>query len=240
VITGGGSGIGASIVEHFALQGAKVAFLDVSEEPSKLLTRSLAATCPHAPLFVRCDLTDIPALQQALEHIARQIGPPRVLINNAGSDDRHNFAEVTPEYWDQRIAVNLKHQFFAAQAVAPMMKAAGGGSIVNMSSIAWMIPTPNLSVYEIAKAGVVGMTRALAHELGDDGIRVNCVLPGAILTERQQRLWRSPEYEREVLGKQCIKRNILPEDVARLVLFLAADDSEAITSQSHIIDGGWI
>jgi D-xylose 1-dehydrogenase len=240
VITGGGSGIGASMVEHFALQGSKVAFLDVAEEPAQTLAHSLAAKCKHAPLFVPCDLTDIAALKPAIDRITQECGAPRVLVNNAGSDDRHNFAEVTSEYWDQRIAVNLKHQYFAAQAVAPAMQAAGGGSIVNMSSIAWMIPTPNLSVYEIAKAGIVGMTRALAHELGEANIRVNCVLPGAILTERQQRLWRSPAYEREVLGKQCIKRNLLPEDVARLVLFLAADDSEAISNQSHIVDGGWI
>jgi NAD(P)-dependent dehydrogenase (short-subunit alcohol dehydrogenase family) len=147
---------------------------------------------------------------------------------------------VTQEYWDDRIAVNLKHQFFAAQAVAPGMKAAGGGAIVNMSSIAWMIPSANLSVYTTAKAAIIGMTRSLAHDLGEAGIRVNCVLPGAILTERQRRLWMSPEYEQEVLSRQCIKRNILPEEVARLVLFLSADDSEAMTNQNYIIDGGWI
>jgi NAD(P)-dependent dehydrogenase (short-subunit alcohol dehydrogenase family) len=163
-----------------------------------------------------------------------------VLVNNAGSDDRHTFAEVTPEYWDQRIAVNLKHQFFAAQAVAPAMTAAGGGAIINMSSIAWMIPSSSLSVYTTAKAAIVGMTRSLAHDLGSARIRVNCVLPGAILTERQRRLWMSPEYEKEVLSRQCIKRHILPEEVARLVLFLAADDSQAMTNQNYIIDGGWI
>jgi NAD(P)-dependent dehydrogenase (short-subunit alcohol dehydrogenase family) len=179
-------------------------------------------------------------LHEAIAAITRTCGAPRVLVNNAGSDDRHTFAEVTPEYWDQRIAVNLKHQFFAAQAVAPGMKAAGGGAIINMSSIAWMIPSANLSVYTTAKAAIVGMTRSLAHELGEGGIRVNCVLPGAILTERQRRLWMSPEYEREVLSRQCIKRHILPEEVARLVLFLAADDSDAITNQNYIIDGGWI
>jgi NAD(P)-dependent dehydrogenase (short-subunit alcohol dehydrogenase family) len=240
LITGGGSGIGASMVEQFALQGAKVAFLDIAEQASLDLVEDLSARCEHRPVFQRCDLTDINALRAAIESVSARCGAPRVLVNNAGSDDRHSFADVTPEYWDQRIAVNLKHQFFAAQAVAPAMKAAGGGSIVNMSSIAWMIPTANVSVYVTAKAAIVGMTRSMAHDLGEANIRVNCVLPGAILTERQRRLWMSPEYEQEVLSRQCIKRNILPEEVARLVLFLAADDSEAMTNQNYIIDGGWI
>ncbi|WP_348641655.1 SDR family NAD(P)-dependent oxidoreductase [Tunturiibacter gelidoferens] len=175
-----------------------------------------------------------------MAQISQDLGAPQVLVNNAGSDDRHDFAEVTPQYWDQRIAINLRHQFFAAQAVAEGMKAIGSGSIINMSSISWMIPGRQLSVYNTAKAAIVGMTRSLAHDLGEAGIRVNSVLPGAILTERQRKLWMSQEYEREVLNRQCIKRHLLPDDVARLVLFLAADDSEAITNQSHIIDGGWI
>ena len=240
LITGGGMGIGAAMVEQFALQGARVAFLDVAEEISNRLVAELTGRCAHPPLFQQCDLTDIAALREAVATVTRSCGAPTVLVNNAGSDDRHTFAEVTPEYWDQRIAVNLKHQFFAAQAVAPGMEAAGGGSIINMSSIAWMIPSASLSVYATAKAAIVGMTRSLAHDLGAAGIRVNCVLPGAILTERQRRLWMSPEYEQEVLSRQCIKRHILPEEVARLILFLAADDSEAMTNQNYIIDGGWI
>jgi NAD(P)-dependent dehydrogenase (short-subunit alcohol dehydrogenase family) len=240
LITGGGSGIGAAFVEQFALQGAKVAFVDIAEDASQKLIDDLRGSVLHPPSFTMCDLTDISALQSAIERISGESGPIRVLINNAGSDDRHNFTDVTPAYWDQRIAVNLKHQFFAAQAVAPGMKAAGGGSIVNMSSIAWMIPTPNLSVYETAKAAIVGMTRSMAHDLGGANIRVNCVSPGAILTERQRRLWMSPEYEREVISRQCIQRHILPEDVARLVLFLAAEDSAAMTNQNYIVDGGWI
>lgn len=240
VITGGGSGIGTSFVEHFAMQGARVAFLDVADEASKALVEDLSSRCKYPPLFHSCDLTDIAALQAAIGDIGRTCGVPRVLVNNAGSDDRHTFAEVTPQYWDQSIAVNLRHQFFAAQAVAPGMKSAGGGSIINMSSIAWMIPSGDLSVYTTAKAAIVGMTRSLAHELGAANIRVNCVLPGAVLTERQRRLWLSPEYEREILSRQCIKRHILPDDVARLVLFLAAEDSQAMTNQNYIIDGGWI
>lgn len=240
LITGGGSGIGAAFVEAFALQGAKVAFIDIAEQASRELLESLEGRSVHRPVFLPCDLMDIPSLQASIERATAVCGPIRVLVNNAGSDDRHHFSEVTPAYWDQRIAVNLKHQFFAAQAVAAGMKAAGGGSIVNMSSIAWMIPTPNLSVYETAKAAIVGMTKALAHDLGAAHIRVNCVSPGAILTERQRRLWMSPEYEREVLSRQCIQRNILPQDVASLALFLAADDSSAITNQNYIVDGGWI
>jgi D-xylose 1-dehydrogenase len=240
LITGGGSGIGASLVEHFASQSAKVAFLDIAEQPSVELVERLAPHSTHRPLFLHCDLTDIPALQSAIAQISRDRGAPQVLINNAGSDDRHDFADVTPEYWDQRIAINLRHQFFAAQAVAEGMKANRSGSIINMSSISWIIPGRQLPVYNTAKAAIVGMTRSLAHDLGASGIRVNCVLPGAILTERQRRLWMSQEYERAILNLQCLKRHLLPDDVARLVLFLAADDSEAITNQSHIIDGGWI
>jgi NAD(P)-dependent dehydrogenase (short-subunit alcohol dehydrogenase family) len=240
LITGGGAGIGASLVEHFTLQGARVAFLDIAEEPSQELIAGLADRCRHRPVFRQCDVTDIASLRSTIDRVMALSGAPRVLVNNAGSDDRHQFAEVTPEYWDERIATNLKHQFFAAQAVALAMKAAGGGSIINMSSIAWMIPSPDLPVYVTVKAAIVGMTRSLAHELGEANIRVNCVLPGAVLTERQRRLWMTPEYLDKVMALQCIKRHLLPEDVARLVLFLAADDSETITNQSHIIDGGWI
>ena len=240
LITGGGSGIGASAVEHFALQGARVAFLDRAIEASLALVESLTPRAAHVPLFLACDLTDIAALQQAVVDVAAHFGPAQVLVNNAGSDDRHRLAEVTPAYWDDRMAMNLRHQFFAAQAVAPGMAAAGGGSILNMSSISWIIPGQDVIAYNTAKAGIVGMTRSLARELGEQNIRVNCVLPGAILTERQRRLWMTPEYTAEVLSRQSLKRNLMPEEVSRLLLFLAADDSSAITNQSYIIDGGWI
>ena len=243
LITGGGSGIGASAVEHFAHQGARVAFLDLAVEPSTALVKKLAALTPpvaHPPVFLPCDLTDIPALEQAVADVTASIGPPVVLINNAGSDDRHRFADITPAYWDERMAVNLRHHFFAARAVARGMISVGGGSIINMSSISWMIPGENVIAYNTAKAGIVGLTRSLAHELGANNIRVNCVLPGAILTERQRRLWMTPEYTAMILAHQSLKRNLMPEEVARLLLFLAADDSSAITNQSYIIDGGWI
>jgi D-xylose 1-dehydrogenase len=240
LVTGGGSGIGAAIVEQFALQGARVAFLDVADETSHALVEDLSPRCLHAPVFLHCDLLDIGALRSSIARVEAELGPIRVLVNNAASDDRHNFADVTPEYWDERMAVNLKHQFFATQAVAPQMTAAGGGSIINMSSIAWMIPSTGLPAYVAAKAGIVGLTRTLARELGGNNIRVNCVLPGAIMTERQRRLWVTPDYRAEIMQRQSLKRELLPEEVARLVLFLAADDSNGITNQSFVIDGGWV
>ena len=238
VITCGGSGIGAAMVEQFAWQGARVAFLDSVEQESRNLVKKLSSIAPL--LFLACDLTDIADLRTCMKQVESQLGPVRVLVNNAASDDRHKLAEVTPEYWDERMAVNLRHYFFAIQAAVPGMTAAGGGSIINMSSIAWMIPSTGLPAYVTAKAGIVGLTRTMAHELGASNIRVNAVLPGAILTERQRRLWWTPEYEAEVLARQCLKRALTPDEVARLVLFLAADDSSVITNQSYVIDGGWV
>ncbi len=240
LVTGGGSGIGASMVTQFAAQGARVAFLDVAVDCSVKLVDDLAKRSPHAPLFLQCDLTDIAALRTAVSEVEAQLGAVRVLVNNAARDDRHKFTGVTPEYWDENMAVNLRHQFFTTQAVAPGMIAAGGGSIVNMSSIAWKIPETGMPVYVAAKAAVVGLTKTLAKELGASNIRVNCVLPGAILTERQLKLWLTPENMDRILATQCLKRHLGPDDVARLVLFLAADDSDTITSQSYIIDGGWV
>jgi D-xylose 1-dehydrogenase len=240
LITGGASGIGAAMVEQFAQHGARVAFLDMDGAAADKLIADLRPRCQHSPLFLRCDVTDIPQLRAAAAEVARQLGSVRVLVNNAANDNRHAFQEVTPEYWDERMAVNLRHQFFAAQAVAPGMAAVGGGSIINMSSIAWMIPSTGLPAYVTAKAGIVGLTRTLARELGGDNIRVNAVLPGAIMTERQRRLWMTPTYLAEIMLRQSLKRELMPEEVARLVLFLAADDSAGITGQSHIIDAGWV
>jgi len=240
LVTGGGSGIGASIVEKFAVQGARVAFLDVADEASGKLVEDLDSRCADSPMFLHCDLLDIAALRDAITQVEKRLGPVRVLVNNAASDDRHTFAEVTPEYWDERMAVNLRHQFFATQAVAPGMAAGGGGSIINMSSIAWMIPSTGLPAYVTAKAGIVGLTRTLARELGGSNIRVNCVSPGAIMTERQRRLWMTPEYLAEIMQRQSLKRELMPEEVARMVMFLAADDSAGITGQNFIIDAGWV
>ncbi|MGH9742553.1 MAG: SDR family NAD(P)-dependent oxidoreductase [Candidatus Acidiferrum sp.] len=240
VITGGASGIGASLLEHFALQGSRVAFLDVDQQNAKLLADGLATKCAHVPEFLYCDLMDVSRLREVIAGIESRHGAIRVLVNNAGNDARHSIEEVTPDYWDRCMAVNLRHQFFAAQAVIPLMTKAGRGSIINMSSISWMIPSTGLPVYIAAKAAIVGLTRTLAHELGPQNIRVNAVLPGAILTERQKQLWFTEEYRAEILRSQALKRMILPEDVARLVLLLASDDSSAITNQSYVIDGGWV
>lgn len=239
MVTGGASGIGAAIVEAFSAQGAKVCFLDVQDNAAAELASRLGG-CRNVPVYRHCDLTDIAALRTAIEAAAEEFGTVDVLVNNAGNDTRHKVAEVTPEFWDRTIALNLKHQFFAAQAVLPGMQRAGQGSIVNMSSIGWVIPSVNQSVYVTAKAAIVGMTRTLAHEVGKDNIRVNAIMPGAILTERQKALWLTEEYKAEVLRNQALKRMILPEEVARLVLFLAADDSAAITNQSYVIDAGWV
>ena len=240
LITGGATGIGESIVTHFARQGSRVAFLDIDDEPAHALVNSLAAEGCSPPQYLHCDLTDIPALKRAVDTTLAKWGAIDVLVNNAANDQRHSIAEVTPEYFDQSIAINLRPQFFMIQSVLPAMRKAQRGSIINMSSISWMIPTTGASLYVAAKAAIVGLTRTIAHEAGPDGIRVNAVLPGAIVTERQKRLWYTPEYKAEILSSQALKRDILPEDVARLVLFLAADDSSAITNQSYIVDCGWV
>jgi len=240
VVTGGASGIGEAIVEAFAMQNAQVAFLDIQDDAAGVLIERMTSAGAKTPIYYHCDLADISAVQATVQAVVRRFGTVDVLVNNAGNDTRHKVAEVTSEYWDQAIAVNLKQQFFMAQAVIPSMQKAQRGSIINMSSIGWVIPSTNQVVYVTAKAAVVGMTRTLAHELGPDNIRVNCIMPGAILTERQQRLWLTAEYTAHVLANQALKRMILPDEVARLALFLAAEDSSAITNQSYVIDAGWV
>jgi len=240
VVTGGASGIGEAIVEAFAGQNAQVAFLDIQDDAAVALVERLTSAGATAPLYCHCDLTDIAAVQQTVEAIVQRFGTVDALVNNAANDTRHTIAEVTPAYWDQSIAVNLRHQFFMAQAVIPSMQKAQRGSIINMSSIGWVIPSTRQVVYVTSKAAIVGLTRSLSHELGADNIRVNCIMPGAILTERQQRLWLTEAYKAEVLANQALKRMILPEEVARLILFLASDDSSAITNQSYVIDAGWV
>ena len=236
LITGGATGIGASLVEAFTLQHSKVIFLDIQDEAAAALITRLAPAATHPPIYHRCDLTDTPTRQALLT----KLPDIDVLINNAGNDTRHTTASVTPDLWDQLLAVNLKHYFFIIQAIAPGMVARRRGSIINMSSISPLIPSTGLPVYVAAKSAIVGLTRSFAHELGPHNIRVNAILPGAILTERQQQLWFTPEYSAEILSRQALKRHLQPDEVARLALFLAADDSAAITNQSHIIDAGWI
>ena len=237
LVTGGGSGIGAAIVAAFAGQGARVAFIDIQFEASRKLVGGLAAS-KHVPQFLHCDLTDIEALRRAVGQAAEAVGPLSVLVNNAARDDRHDIDEVTPEYWDKAMAVNLRHQFFASQAVRPQMKKLGGGSIINFSSVAWMAGGAEFIAYTSAKAAVIGMTNSLAREFGPDNIRVNAIAPGAVNTERQLRLWYDETQAEEFAKRQAIKRRLKPEDVARTALFLAADDSAMITKQCIIIDAG--
>lgn len=240
LVTGGASGIGEALVEAFAMQQAKVAFIDVQETAGERLVARLAASGHPSVWFYKCDLTDLAALKETIDQIIADLGGVDVLINNAGNDTRHTIEEVTPEYWDKTMAVNLRHLFFTIQGVIPSMRLRGSGSIINMSSIGWIIPSTKLAVYVTAKAAIVGLTRTLAHELGADNIRVNSILPGAILTERQRQLWFTEEYKAEILGRQALKRLLAPQEVARLALFLAADDSSAMTNQSYVVDGGWI
>jgi NAD(P)-dependent dehydrogenase (short-subunit alcohol dehydrogenase family) len=237
-VTGGASGIGASEVEHFAIQGARVAFVDVAEDPARALIERLIAAGHEAPLFQRCDITDIAALQAAISKTAERLGPVTVLVNNAANDQRHRWQDMTPEYWDERMAVNLKHQFFAIQAVAPMMAKAGGGSIVNFGSISWHMGAGGMPAYTTAKAAVEGLTRGMARDLGADAIRVNCVIPGWVMTERQITLWLTPEAEADLMRAQFLKHRVMPEDLARLVLWLASDDSRMCSGHLWFCDGG--
>jgi NAD(P)-dependent dehydrogenase (short-subunit alcohol dehydrogenase family) len=237
-ITGGGSGIGASIVEKFCGQGAKVSFVDIDRRSSEDVVERLAGRGP-APRFIECDIRDTVALHAAVGRVIDEDGPIRVLVNNAANDDRHRIDEVTPAYFDERIAVNLKHHFFAVQAVHAAMAAAGGGSIVNLGSITWLIGQGGMPCYSAAKAAIAGLARSLARDLGPANIRVNSVLPGWIMTERQVDKWLTPEGEAELMRRQCLKRKLQPDEIARVVLFLAADDSAACTGQNYVADGGW-
>jgi NAD(P)-dependent dehydrogenase (short-subunit alcohol dehydrogenase family) len=238
-VTGGASGIGEAVVRQFAAAGSKVAFVDIATDAGRSLEKELR-TAQADVRFLCCDVTDVPALQAAIRQASESLGPISALVNNAGHDDRHDWRSVTPEYWDNRIAVNLRHMFFAAQAAANDMIAAGGGSIVNLGSITWMLGQGGMAGYSAAKAAVHGLTRSLARDLGKHGVRVNTISPGWVMTQRQLDKWMSPEADAERERGQALKGRLMPDDVARLVLFLAADDSAMITSQNHIIDGGWI
>lgn len=240
VVTGGASGIGESIVRGFAAQGARVLFLDIADDLAERLNDAIESEGQPRPAYLHCDLADASETQRVCAALVEEFPVVSVLINNAGDDTRHSVEQVTPELWDRLMAVNLRQQFFVTQTLLPALRRSGHGSVVNLSSISWVIPSTGLPVYVAAKAGIVGLTRTLAHELGGDNIRVNCVMPGAIRTERQERLWLTEEYKAEVLRVQALKRLLEPDEVARLVLFLAADDSSGITNQTHIVDGGWV
>jgi NAD(P)-dependent dehydrogenase (short-subunit alcohol dehydrogenase family) len=236
-ISGGGSGIGEGLVEAFVAQGARVAFCDIALAQSEALVERLEGS-DFAPVFHRCDLRDIDAVQAMMAAVETQLGGIDILINNAANDDRHGIDEVTPAYWDERMAVNLRHLFFAAQAAAPAMKRAGGGAILNFGSISWHLALPDLVLYQTAKAAIEGLTRSLARDLGRDNIRVNTIIPGNVKTPRQMK-WYTPEGEAEIVAAQCLDGRILPADVAALAMFLASDDARMCTGHDYFIDAGW-
>jgi D-xylose 1-dehydrogenase len=238
-VSGGATGIGASIVEHFAAQGARVAFVDIQDEPAHALADRLEADGHPRPRFTHCDLRDIAAYQSIIRDAGAALGGIDVLVNNAAHDERHDWKTVTPDYWEDRFQVNLRHQFFAIQAAAPMMQARKRGSIINFGSISWHLKSGGMPAYTSAKAAVEGLTRSFARDLGPDNIRVNCIIPGWIMTERQRTLWLTNEARQRTLDGQCLKEMLLPPDIARMVLWLASDDSRMCTAQNWVVDGGW-
>jgi len=239
LVTGGGSGIGESIVRQFALQQARVAFIDIAVEPSRTLLQELTAGGARL-LFENLDLTEVAALKKGIARIKQHFGPIEILINNAANDERHVTETLTEQMWDSRMAVNLKHQFFCAQAVLPDMKTAGKGVIVNLGSISWMIGQGGMAGYSTAKSAVLGLTRSLARDCGPFGIRVNAVAPGWIMTQRQLDRWVTPEAEAEIMARQCLKRKLQPAEVAKFIVFLSSDEASACTSQHYVVDGGWV
>jgi NAD(P)-dependent dehydrogenase (short-subunit alcohol dehydrogenase family) len=238
-ITGGATGVGAAMVEEFAAQGARVGFLDIDAKAGKALARKIGDRGGHAPQFWICDLMDLEAVKRTMAKAQKALGPIAVLVNNAANDDRHKPEDITPERWEFIIGVNLRHLYFCAQSVAEGMRKMGGGSIINVGSITVLIGFLSLSVYETAKGGVIGMTRALAREWGPQRIRVNCIHPGWIMTERQKTLWLTPEADAYRAKMQSLPDRIDPPEVARLALWLASEDSRRCTGQEFVIDGGW-
>ena len=240
-ITGGGSGIGEAMVEAFAEQGAKVAFVDIMRQESEALCARVAAAGFRTPLFRHCDITDIPALKAVMTELAAELGDDfDVLVNNAANDQRHQTEDVTLEYYDSRVAINQRPMFFAAQQVYPGMKRKGAGSIVNVSSMSYHAKNGGYPVYAQTKASAVGLTRGLARDFGAHGIRVNTVTPGWVMTQRQIDLWLDEAGKAEIKRSQCLPGQLLPYDIAAMVMFLAADDSAMCTAQDFIVDAGWI
>ena len=238
-VTGGGSGIGEAIVEAFTRQGARVAFIDVDDGASAALAERLAGAGLARPWWRHCDVRDVSALQSGIADAAEALGDFHVLVNNVASDERHALEAVTPEYWDERMAINERPAFFAIQAVVPGMQRLGGGSVVNLGSIGWQIKEGGYPCYAVAKSSVNGLTRGLARPLGAHGIRINTVTPGWVMTERQIRLWLSAEGEADIQRNQCLPQKLQPRDIAAMVMFLASDDAQMCTAQEFKVDGGW-
>jgi len=240
-ITGGATGIGASLVEAFCRQQARVVFVDIQDDAAAQLIASVSGTGQAStPQYFHCDLLDIDSLKEVVARVRDEIGPVAVLVNNAANDTRHDFREVTVDYWNDRINTNLRHYFFAIQAVCPHMQALGGGAIINFGSMSWYESQGNMTGYTTAKAGIEGMTRGLARDLGQDNIRINTLVPGWVMTPRQLREWVDADTEQEIARSQCLKQRLQPEDISAMALFLASDDSRMCTAQSYIVDGGWI
>jgi len=239
-ITGGGSGIGAAMVSAFALQGARVAFVDIAEGASDALARQLAEAGHAAPWWRACDVRDVAALQSCIAEAAAELGDFAVLVNNVASDDRHTLESVTPAYYEERMAINERPAFFAIQSVVPGMRRLGFGSIVNLGSTGWQGKGGAYPCYAIAKSSVNGLTRGLARPLGEDRIRINTVSPGWVMTERQVKLWLDAEGELEIKRNQCLPDKLQPQDIARMVLFLASDDAAMCTAQEFKVDAGWV
>ena len=237
LVTGGASGIGESITRAMIKQGAKVGFLDFDEEAATKLLNELGTYNISSQI---CDLRDIDQLKNSVQEVSKTLGAIDVLVNNAARDDRHSLESITSEYFDERIATNLKHQLFAAQAVVSDMEKKGGGVIINMGSTSWMIGQGGMPCYTTAKSAIQGLTRGLARDLGSKNIRVNCVVPGWIMTQRQMDMWLTPESEKELMERQCIKRKLVPEDIANFVLFMASNEASACSNQTYIVDGGWL
>ena len=239
LVTGGATGIGASFVGHFARQGARVAFLDVDDDAGRALAATLGDAA-HPPTYLRCDVTDLDALHAAIAQARAAVGPIAVLVNNAANDVRHAFADTTAADFERNIAVNLRHQYFATQAVAGDMRALGGGSVICLGSTGWMIKNAGYPMYAMAKSAVHGLVNGLARELGRDRIRINALVPGWVITDKQKRLWLDAEGEAQIRRSQCLPGHLHADDLARMALFLAADDSRMCTGQSFIVDGGWV
>ncbi len=238
VITGGASGIGENIVEHFIMQKSKVAFLDIEEKLGNDLVNKLENKYNLKVTFIKCNLKNIDEIRKSIDLIREQIGPIYTLVNNAANDERHDLDSVTPEYWDDRMSINLKHYFFTTQAVYKDMKKIGSGTIINIGSFSWMLAQGGMPGYTTAKSAIMGLTRTLARDLGEYNIRVNCVVPGWIVTERQKKMWLTPEIEKKQLERQCIKRMLKPDDISKAVLFFASDQSSGCTAQNYVVDGG--
>ncbi|MBE0380343.1 SDR family NAD(P)-dependent oxidoreductase [Pseudoalteromonas prydzensis] len=238
-ITGGATGIGEIMVKRFCEQHAKVTFIDIAKQQGDKLVAQLAGQYRFDPLYIYCDLRDIEQLKAAIETTGKTQGEISVLINNAADDTRHVADKMSVEYWDDKLAVNLRPCFFSAQAVAPQMQRIGGGSIINMGSVSWRIKQTGMPAYTTAKAGIEGLTRSLAATYGKDNIRINTLVPGWVMTERQITHWLTPEMIEDVRHNQCINETLQADDIVNAALFLAADDSKMMTAQSLVVDAGW-